>query len=492
MQKKVPNSTVIPPKQEIQINIELDGDTSLSGIYICLTCKNTLLGGKMPAMAVQNGLHLPHVPEDYQLTELENNLIAQMLNFQYIYRLPKSRWGATKKRMISVPVTRETVSETLSQLPRLPKDAGLIPLVPANLKRKMEYKNAHKTEYIDPEKVLKVVKYLKDSNHPFYQFCDDLNLDTYKERCKEQDQRGFELLFSEDQNNEKSRKIPPNNENGGMPKIDTESDLDEEPEEICEEDNTHSKIGEEEIERMCKAYQELVERFDGNWNDIDEEKILKTLEHLSHHPNFHFLKDFNIDTFKKRYKTLTIDKTDDEDSDIEKQEENDDDNNKSLTEDENQDANEHRYEDVLVIHIENQEENDKECDLEKQEESDDEENWTDVDSEDESQDENEGGYEDITIICNFIEEKIIVNIYRENSDSYIATLSENKLERIQATVEDNDVDKVVENTYIILNKLYFEAMASIEEVKKPKNKPTYIHMDREKGELLVRIYMKLP
>ena len=241
--KKVPYSTVIPPKQEVQINIELDGDTSLSGIYICLTCKNTLLGGKMPAMAVQNGLHLPHVPEDYQLTELENNLIAQMLNFQYIYRLPKSRWGATKKRMISVPVTRETVSETLSQLPRLPKDAGLIPLVPANLKRKMEYKNTHKTEYIDPEKVLKVVKYLKDSGHPFYQFCDDLNLDTYKERCKEQDQRGFELLFSEDEDkNEKSKEIPPNNENGGMPKIYTESNLDEEQEEIYEEDNTQSKI----------------------------------------------------------------------------------------------------------------------------------------------------------------------------------------------------------------------------------------------------------
>ena len=56
--------------------------------------------------------------------------------------------GATKKIKISVPVTNETVSETLSQLPRLPKDAGLIPLVPANLKRKMEYKNAQKTEYI--------------------------------------------------------------------------------------------------------------------------------------------------------------------------------------------------------------------------------------------------------------------------------------------------------------------------------------------------------
>ena len=186
-QRKVPYSIAIPQRQEIQVDIELDGSTSLSGIYICLTCKRTLLRGKMPAMAVQNGLHLPPLPEEYRLTELENNLIAQNINFQYIFQLPKSRWAATKKQMISVPVAEETVSETLRQLPRLPKDAGLVPV---NLKRKLEYTNAHKKEYIDPEKVLKVTKFLKDSGHPYYQFCDDFNLETYTERCKEQDKKG--------------------------------------------------------------------------------------------------------------------------------------------------------------------------------------------------------------------------------------------------------------------------------------------------------------
>ena len=156
-----------------------------------------MLKGNMPSMAVQNGLQLSEMQEDAHLTELENNLIAQMINFQYIYQLPKSRWGATRKQMISVPVGQDTVLETVSQLPRLPKDAGLVPV---NLKRKQEYENCHKKELIDPEKILRVLQILKTSGHPYYQFCDDLNLDSYKERCKEQDAQGYGLLFDVDGN----------------------------------------------------------------------------------------------------------------------------------------------------------------------------------------------------------------------------------------------------------------------------------------------------
>ena len=130
-------------------------------------------------MAVQNGLQLAKLDDDCQLTELENNLIDQVLNFQYIYQLPNSRWGATKKQMISVPVSQDTVRETIEQLQRLPKDAGLIPV---NLKRKMEYNNSHKRELIDPDKAMRVLQILKESGHPFYQFCEDPNIDTYKDR----------------------------------------------------------------------------------------------------------------------------------------------------------------------------------------------------------------------------------------------------------------------------------------------------------------------
>ena len=202
--KKVPYSLAIPPKQEVQVNILLNGSNSLTGIYICHTCKNSLLGGGLPAMAVQNNLHLPKLLEDCKLTELENNLIAKIINFQYIYQLPKSRWGATKKQMISVPVREESLMNTIDKLPRLPKDAGIIPI---HLKRKLEYNNSHKKEYVDPARMLRALKHLKDSGHPYYQFCDDFNIDKYKERCKKEDKDGHRLLFSNLEENEMTYNI---------------------------------------------------------------------------------------------------------------------------------------------------------------------------------------------------------------------------------------------------------------------------------------------
>ena len=113
-------------------------------------------------MSVNNGLKLVRIEE--QLTELENNLIALNINFQYIFFLQKSRWAATKKQMISVPVEPETVHNTIQQLPRLPREAGLIEV---SLKRKIEYDRCHRKEYIDPVKIYRALKNLKNSGHPY-------------------------------------------------------------------------------------------------------------------------------------------------------------------------------------------------------------------------------------------------------------------------------------------------------------------------------------
>ena len=149
--------------------------------------------GKIPSMATINGLQLAPIDENLQLTELENNLIAQNINFQYIFSLKKSRWAATKKQMISVPVAVDTVINTIQQLPRLPRQAGLIPV---NLKRKKNYNNSHKKEYINPEKIYQTLEHLKKSGNPYYQFYDDFN--SYKERCEEQDSHGHQLIFGDE------------------------------------------------------------------------------------------------------------------------------------------------------------------------------------------------------------------------------------------------------------------------------------------------------
>ena len=110
------------------MKIIFNGSTEKTGYYICHTCKTTMKTGKMPSMSIKNGLYLTKIMEGCLLTELENNLIAQNINFQYIYCLKKSRWAATKKQMISVPVSAEKVLNTIEKLPRLPKVAGLLPV----------------------------------------------------------------------------------------------------------------------------------------------------------------------------------------------------------------------------------------------------------------------------------------------------------------------------------------------------------------------------
>ena len=75
-----------------------------------------MMNGKIPSMAEINGLQLVKIPENYYLTELENNLIALNINFQFIFLKPKSRWAATKNQMISVPILQETIQDTVDRV----------------------------------------------------------------------------------------------------------------------------------------------------------------------------------------------------------------------------------------------------------------------------------------------------------------------------------------------------------------------------------------
>ena len=210
--KKKPNfySYCIP--REITVNIKFNNKTEKTGFYICHTCKTALSSGKVPSMSVINGLNLSTINNDCQLTELENNLIALNINFQYIFCLQKSRWAGTKKQMISVPVTPESVQQTVEHLPRIPREAGLVGV---KLKRKKIYDGHHKKEFVDPQKIIRVLKLLKKSGHPYYQFFNDFNdLNGYESRCMEQDKNGHQLIFGSE--SLKKNKILDNSEKTTM------------------------------------------------------------------------------------------------------------------------------------------------------------------------------------------------------------------------------------------------------------------------------------
>jgi hypothetical protein len=133
--------------------------------------------GKSPCLSVKNGLSLTKLA-DMKLSEIENNLIAQNILFQKIFLLPKSRMSAVKDRLVNVPVAAADVINTVQSIPRTPREAGLIQV---KLKRRLKYKNYHKQEYIDPQKIFEMLGHLKKSGHPYYQFYDDYN--TYQNRC---------------------------------------------------------------------------------------------------------------------------------------------------------------------------------------------------------------------------------------------------------------------------------------------------------------------
>ena len=136
--------------EEIKVEIGIEQFS-----YLCKTCLSYLKRGKLPKLCVKNGLEVDEIDDDLVLTELENNLIARNIIFQKIHKLPKSRWSGTHDRLVNVPVGPQDVLNTIENLPRTPVEAGLIPIIPVNLKRKLEYKTTHLTQMIDTSKIFK-------------------------------------------------------------------------------------------------------------------------------------------------------------------------------------------------------------------------------------------------------------------------------------------------------------------------------------------------
>jgi hypothetical protein len=149
--------------------VEMDIETPINGkndCYICKTCIEHMKNQKMPPMSAKNNLKLSKQDASLQLTELEGSLIAKNLIFQKIYQLPKSRWTALTDRIINVPINNEDILNTVESLPRTPREAGLIGV---SLKRRLEYKNIHKRQLVDPEKIVRMLDLLQKSGNPHYQ-----------------------------------------------------------------------------------------------------------------------------------------------------------------------------------------------------------------------------------------------------------------------------------------------------------------------------------
>lgn len=135
--------------------------------YLCHTCNRWLMyKQKVPPLSVRHGITIENVPSELELFELCVN--SKNIIFIKIFKLPKSRWSALKDKIVNVPVVDDDILKTLSELgtlPRLPGQAGLIPV---QLKRKISYKGAVQEACIDPQRLIAAAVKLKELEHPGY------------------------------------------------------------------------------------------------------------------------------------------------------------------------------------------------------------------------------------------------------------------------------------------------------------------------------------
>ena len=178
---------------QIPQNMKLDGK-----VWICDCCKRYLTKGNMPPQCHQNGLVVKEGLQDNpdtSLTEVENVLISRLIPFAKLYPLRSSRWSALDGKIINIPITKEKLEETISSFPRTPNEGALIGVA---VKRKKQYETTYKKPFLArPHLLVKWLKELKRQGNPEYQ---DINIDSvesYEQRCREEDPEGAEELFPE-------------------------------------------------------------------------------------------------------------------------------------------------------------------------------------------------------------------------------------------------------------------------------------------------------
>ena len=89
----------------------LDNCHEKSNLILCHSCNKNLNSNKFPSINVNNGLKLDDVPYELSsLADLEQQLIAQVLLFMKIKKLPTTRMGAVVDQVISVPLENEDIS----------------------------------------------------------------------------------------------------------------------------------------------------------------------------------------------------------------------------------------------------------------------------------------------------------------------------------------------------------------------------------------------
>ena len=122
--------------------------------WICHTCLSALRESKPPKLSAANGMKWPDKPQELNLHQLEERLIALRIPFMQIRELPRGGQYSLKGNVINVPVD---IQPTINCLPR-PMDENFT--VAIQLKKKLSYKKVDFKENVRPLRVLSALHFL--------------------------------------------------------------------------------------------------------------------------------------------------------------------------------------------------------------------------------------------------------------------------------------------------------------------------------------------
>ena len=126
--------------------------------WICHTCLSALRENKPPKLSVANGMKWPDKPQELNLHQLEERLIALRIPFMQIRELPRGGQYSLKGNVINVPVD---IQPTINCLPR-PMDENFT--VAIQLKKKLSYKKVDFKENVRPLRVLTALHWLMNNS----------------------------------------------------------------------------------------------------------------------------------------------------------------------------------------------------------------------------------------------------------------------------------------------------------------------------------------
>ncbi|XP_064649920.1 uncharacterized protein LOC135501632 [Lineus longissimus] len=134
--------------------------TSVDGKrWLCNTCVDSLKSGKVPKLAVANGMKFPATPPELlDLYQLEERLIALRIPFMQIRQLPRGSQLSMKGSVVNVPTD---VENTVNSLPRTLDKTCTIPI---KLKRKLSYTHAVITQNVRPAVIISALYYLMNNS----------------------------------------------------------------------------------------------------------------------------------------------------------------------------------------------------------------------------------------------------------------------------------------------------------------------------------------